>query len=161
MNKEANSRPINFSLDIVPRVLPFIHKSLNQYGKNSFIWVGPIPRVNIMEPELIRDILSKHFEFQKPKGNPLTRLLATGLQILPAFYLSCSEMMSKWEKTVTTEGSCELDVWPYLETMSSDVISRTAFGSSYEEGRRIFKLQKEQAEHMIQVQRSLYIPGWR
>ncbi|KAA8533425.1 hypothetical protein F0562_031141 [Nyssa sinensis] len=172
--------------DIVPRVLPFIHKSLNHYGKNSFIWVGPIPRVNIMEPELIRDILSKHFEFQKPKGNPLSRLLATGLasyegdlwakhrkiinpvfhleklkQILPAFYLSCSEMMSKWEKTVTTEGSCELDVWPYLETMSSDVISRTAFGSSYEEGRRIFQLQKEQAEYMTQVQQSLYIPGWR
>ncbi|KAA8533433.1 hypothetical protein F0562_031133 [Nyssa sinensis] len=161
MIKEANSRPINFSLDIVPRVLPFIHKSLNHYGKNSFIWVGPVPRVNIMEPELMRDILSKHFEFQKPKGNPLTRLLATGLQILPAFYLSCSEMMSKWEKMVTTEGSCELDVWPYLETMSSDVISRTAFGSSYEEGRRIFQLQKEQAEHMIQVQQSLYIPGWR
>ena len=81
--------------------------------------------------------------------------------MLPAFYLSCCEMISKWESLLSAEGSHELDVWPCLQTLTSDVISRTAFGSNYEEGRRIFQLQTEQAEHAIKALRSIYIPGWR
>uniref|UniRef100_A0A5B7BNH3 Cytochrome P450 CYP72A219-like n=1 Tax=Davidia involucrata TaxID=16924 RepID=A0A5B7BNH3_DAVIN len=184
--KEANSKPINLSDDIVPRSIPFVHKSIESYGKDSFVWLGPKPQVHIMDPENVREILSKNYHFQKPHGNPLSKLLASGLadyetekwskhrkiinpafhleklkHMLPAFYLSCSDMMSKWEKMVSMEGSCELDVWPYLQTLSSDVISRTAFGSSYEEGRRIFELQKEQAELLLQVSQSIYIPGFR
>jgi len=82
--------------------------------------------------------------------------------MLPAFKLSCSEMIGKWEERVLEKGSsCELDVWPYLQTLTSDVISRTAFGSSYEEGRRIFELQTEQAELVMQAGQSVYIPGSR
>ena len=81
--------------------------------------------------------------------------------MLPAMYLSCSDIMSKWKVMVSTEGQCELDVWPYLETLTSDVISRTAFGSSYAEGRKIFQLQKEQAELVMQAAQTLYLPGMR
>ncbi|KAM7503161.1 hypothetical protein LguiB_002065 [Lonicera macranthoides] len=81
--------------------------------------------------------------------------------MLPAFYLSCSEIMNKWEDMVSTKGSCELDVCPYLETLSSDAISRTAFGNSYRKGRKIFQLQKEQAELAIQATRTIYISGLR
>ena len=76
-------------------------------------------------------------------------------------YLSCSEIMSQWKEMVSIEGQCELDVWPYIETLTSDVISRTAFGSSYAEGRKIFQLQKEQAELVMQAAQTLYLPGMR
>ncbi|KAK4387173.1 cytochrome [Sesamum angolense] len=39
--------------------------------------------------------------------------------------------------------------------------SRTAFGCSYEEGRRIFELQKEQVKLVLHLSRICFIPGWR
>lgn len=79
----------------------------------------------------------------------------------PAFHLSCSEMISKWQKLLEVEHSCEVNVFPYLQTLTSDIISRTAFGSNYEEGRRIFELQKEFVTLLIQIIQSIYIPGSR
>ncbi|KAC9216384.1 hypothetical protein E3N88_46192 [Mikania micrantha] len=80
--------------------------------------------------------------------------------MLPAFHISCSEMIRKWEG-ITKGRSCEVDVYPYLQTMTSDIISRTAFGSSYEEGRKIFELQCELQKLIVQVLQSMYIPGSR
>ncbi|KAF6164579.1 hypothetical protein GIB67_025405 [Kingdonia uniflora] len=188
MVKEAQSKPINLSHNIAPRILPFALQTVEKYGKLSVIWYGAIPRVTIMEPDLIRDVLSNKFgHFPKSKSNPLVRYFATGLasyhgeqwakhrrilnpafhqeklkRMLPAFYTSCSELVSKWDTLITAEeGSCELDVWPELQNLTGDVISRTAFGSSFEEGRCIFQLQTEQAKLAIQAIQSVYIPGSR
>lgn len=81
--------------------------------------------------------------------------------LLPAFYLSCIEIMHIWEKMVSAEGQCELDVWPYLQTLTGDAISRTVFGSDYEKGRKIFQLRKELAQVYIQAAQSVYLPGMR
>ncbi|XP_048442866.1 cytochrome P450 72A397-like [Pyrus x bretschneideri] len=186
MLKEAMSKPMNLSHDTAPRVLPFVHQSVSTYGKNSFMWIGPTPRVNITNPEDLKDIFTKHEDFPKPALNPLVKLLATGLanyegdkwakhrrivnpafhseklkRMLPSFYQSCSEMIEEWESLVSKDSSCELDVWPYLQNVTADVISRTSFGSSYKEGREIFQLLKVQTELTIKTMQSVYIPGWR
>ncbi|KAL2497010.1 Cytochrome [Forsythia ovata] len=186
MTKEAKSKPINFSNDIVPRVMPFIHKAVKKYGQNSLLWFGPRPAALIMDPVIIREVLSKSYIFQKPPSHPIGKLLVQGLatyetdkwakhrrlinpafhpeklkHMLPSFYLSCCEMLSKWEKIVPSEGSSELDVWPYLQALTSDAISRTAFGSNYEEGKKIFELQAEQAVLTTHAINSVIIPGWR
>ena len=70
-------------------------------------------------------------------------------------------MINKWEDLIGRASACEIDTWPYLQTFSSDVISRTAFGSSFEEGKRIFELQREQGELVLEALRSIYIPGLR
>ncbi|KAJ7948836.1 Cytochrome P450 [Quillaja saponaria] len=186
MTEQAKSKPMNAAGDILTRILPFHYQIVKNYGKNSFMWFGPTPMVIIMNPEEIRDIFTKISDFQKPVRSPCAKFLITGLvqhegekwakhrkiinpafrleklkQMLPAFYQCCNQMIDEWKTMVSKEGSCELDVWPYLFNMSGDVISRTAFGSSFEEGRKILKLQNEQAEYTIKLLFSVYIPGWR
>lgn len=82
--------------------------------------------------------------------------------MIPAFYESCIEMISKWERLVSEQGSSiEIDVWPYLEDVTSNAVSRTAFGSSYEEGKRIFELQEEQGRRVVKALEMAFIPGMR
>ena len=81
--------------------------------------------------------------------------------MLPLFIKCCDDLISKWEGMLSSDGTSETDIWPFFQNLASDVISRTAFGSSYEEGRRIFQLQKELAELTMKVIMKLYIPGWR
>jgi len=85
----------------------------------------------------------------------------TPQNMLPLFIKSCDDLISKWEERLSLDGSSEMDVWPFLQALASDAISRTAFGSSYEEGRRIFQLLKEQGELTMQLMLKVYIPGWR
>jgi hypothetical protein len=81
--------------------------------------------------------------------------------MLPAFSACCDELVSRWVQSVMgSDGSCELDVWPELQNLTGDVISRTAFGSSYLEGRRIFQLQAEQAERLVATIQKIIIPGY-
>lgn len=78
----------------------------------------------------------------------------------PSFFISCNDLISKWEEMLSSDGSCEIDIWPSLQNLTSDAISRTAFGSSYEEGKRIFQLQKEQSELLIKVVTKSFLPLW-
>ncbi|XP_047942045.1 cytochrome P450 CYP72A219-like [Salvia hispanica] len=186
MTKEATSKPISFSHDFSNRIIPIFHFALNKYGEKCFVWFGPNPAIVVMNPELVREVLSKSIVFQKLPGRPFVRLMSKGLvtletdrwakhrrlinpafhvnkleHMVPSFYLSCDEMLSKWDEIVGNGGSCEVDVWPYLQKLTSDVISRTAFGSSYLEGSKIFELQQELAQHIALANRSVYIPGYR
>ena len=43
------------------------------------MWFGPVPRLIITDPELIKDIMNKNYDFTKPKSNPLINLLPQGL----------------------------------------------------------------------------------
>lgn len=78
-----------------------------------------------------------------------------------AICLSTSNMIEKWELLTTGNGHVEVDVWPFIDNLAGDVISRTAFGSSWEEGHKIFRIQKEQMDiafrHIIMIN----LPGGR
>ncbi|KAL2331240.1 hypothetical protein Fmac_018821 [Flemingia macrophylla] len=170
--------------DVAPHVTTFNHHIVNKFGKKSFSWEGPTPKVIITDPEHIKEIFNKMQDFEKPKLSPIFKLLGTGLVNLegdtwrmhrkiinPAFHLEklkvmlpiflecCNDMISKWEEMVTWDEKCEIDVWPFLQNLTRDIISRTAFGSSYEEGKRIFELLKEQGGLIMKL-RNVYIPGW-
>ena len=54
------------------------YASSDNAGKNSFMWIGPKPRVNIMNPDQIRDVFMKINEYKKP-SHPLLKLIVCGL----------------------------------------------------------------------------------
>lgn len=185
--QEAWSSPMEISHRITPRVVPFAHQMVQKYGKICFMWVGSTARLIIWDPELMKVVFNdKLDQFQKPPVNPQIKILAEGLSSLegeiwakrrrtispafhlekikgmvPAFLASCVDLVKRWEALVSEEGSCELDVWPEFQNLTGDIISRAAFGSSFEEGKTIFQLQKEQAALVIEAARAPYIPGFR
>ncbi|XP_077229239.1 cytochrome P450 CYP72A616-like [Tasmannia lanceolata] len=184
---EAYSKPMNLNHQTAPRLVPFIHQMVQTYGKICMIWYGPTPWVIISDPELMKEALSDKFgHIHKLQLNPLQRLLVQGLAglegeewterrrminpafhleklkgMVPSFSISSSELIKRWENLLGPQGFCELDVWPEFQNLTGDAISRTAFGSNYGEGKRIFQLQNEQAALAIDTFRMIYIPGFR
>jgi cytochrome P450 len=69
---------------------------------------------------------------------------------VPAFSTSCFGLIDQWKKLISPQGSREIDVAPEFQNLAGDVIARTAFGSSYEDGKRIFELQQEQTKLVIE-----------
>ncbi|KAK8351477.1 hypothetical protein V6Z12_A05G035000 [Gossypium hirsutum] len=172
---EAWSKPINLCHQIVPRVDPFTLDNVQKYGKISYCWTGTRPRLIIQDPEMMKEVLAnKQGHFQKPPLNPQILILSRGISTLegeqwykrrkminPAFHLEKLKMIEQWKERASLQSSCEIDVWPELQKLTADAISRTAFGSSYEEGKKIFQLQKELISLTLEAMQSLYIPGFR
>ena len=50
-------------------------------GEKSFIWLGPNPRMYIRDPELIKEILLRPDEFQKPHPEPFRDSIVGGLVV--------------------------------------------------------------------------------
>lgn len=75
---------------------------------------------------------------------------------------SCtSSMLENWQEMMTQAGSDgkEIDVQLEFKALTADIISHTAFGSSYNEGKEVFELQRELQEMAAKAHRSIFIPG--
>ncbi|KAH6775514.1 hypothetical protein C2S52_013075 [Perilla frutescens var. hirtella] len=186
--KQERTRSIQLSDNAAKHMLPYYHHIISKYGQKSFIWFGPSPRLNVTDPALIKEILWRPDVFEKPFPEKGRILMGGGLiflegdkwakhrkianhafhvdklkDMVPAIGLACANMINKLQGMVsgTEQGWCEIDIWPFLENLTGDVISRAAFGNSYEEGRRIFQLMRERVKLGMQLLEFSYLPGWR
>ncbi|KAK4796667.1 hypothetical protein SAY86_028993 [Trapa natans] len=186
LKKEAQSDPMpEFSNNIVSRLLPFFQKSVEKYGNCCFRWVGPAPVLVVTDGILVREVLKRVYEFEKPDMKVNRNVLVSGLVLLeghkwakhrkilsPAFHLnklksvlaasivSCAELIHKWETLISPEISCEVNVLTDLEILTGDITARAAIGSSYEEGKAIFRLQSEQVANVFKTLHLAFIPGY-
>ncbi|XP_057865299.2 cytochrome P450 CYP72A616 [Cryptomeria japonica] len=173
--------------DIVPLVVPHIDVWVKQYGRVFVYWVGTKARIVVGDPEIMKQILSNKFgHYQKPMISiQLKRLTGDGLVrtngekwarqrrlLNPAFHLeslksmvpvvtaSTTKMLEKWGNEIG-EGVKEIEVAEELRCLTADVIARTAFGSSFEEGKRVFHILGELAILAGRSFGKIYFPGSR
>ncbi|GLJ24480.1 hypothetical protein SUGI_0467470 [Cryptomeria japonica] len=151
------------------------------------MWLGPIPTLVIVRCELGKEALGdKMGSYGKLKWDPVMKdILGEGLVELngdkrahhrrivnPSFHTdklkdmvccmveSTVNMLQKWEKAVKNDEK-EVDVAEEFKALTSDVIARTAFGSSYLQGKHIFDLLAQQMSLACQDSVKLMVPGYR
>ncbi|XP_057809959.1 cytochrome P450 CYP749A22-like [Salvia miltiorrhiza] len=149
--------------DIFPIIQPHFNSWIKLYGNNFLHWIGTDPEIVITEAELIKEILTnKQATFPKitPKSY-FIKLFGDGLVVaegekwsrlrklsnhafhgeclkdmVPAMVACVETMLEKWK----THHGRDIEVCSEFKHLSSEVISRTAFGSGYLEGRKIFAM---------------------
>ncbi|PNX89649.1 cytochrome p450, partial [Trifolium pratense] len=186
MFTEVQSQPMDLCHDIVQRVCPYYHRWASVYGKTVLSWYGPRPRLILSDPVIIKEALLKTGEwFEKIDPNPLSKqfygegiLFSKGKKWtiyrsianhafkverikswIPQIIDTTKLMFYKWEDENNGNEEFEIDVNKDLQNLSADIISRVAFGSSYEEGKEIFDLQDQHCHLASLAQRSAYFPG--
>ncbi|KAK3222802.1 hypothetical protein Dsin_009827 [Dipteronia sinensis] len=163
MRKESISSPMELSHHMFPRMQPHIYSWMKLYGKNFIIWYGHRPQLVVMEPEQIKEILNnKDGSYPKSKLEGYAKkLLGDGLVtsegekwfqqrklanhafhgeslkgMIPVMIASAEMMLERWRQ----HDGKEIEVFQQFRILTSEVISRTAFGSSYWEGHNIFDM---------------------
>ncbi|KAL8046727.1 hypothetical protein ABFX02_08G192809 [Erythranthe guttata] len=146
---ERRRRTIKLSDDIIPHLFTYYHEIINKYGK---ILMGGLVFHEGEKWAKHRKIINHVFAVDKLKNMVPTIVLSKMIENLKATMASSS---------TRDEGWFENDMWPWLEDLRGDMISRTVFGSSHEQGNKIFHLQREKVDLTMQRVQFIFIRGWR
>ncbi|XP_076909843.1 cytochrome P450 CYP749A22-like [Bidens hawaiensis] len=184
MMKKSTSSPMDMSHYIFPRVQPHLDSWLHVYGKNILYWQGPQAELVVTEPWLLKEIMSiREISMGRQDMGPISnkvfggglvfsqgdkwakqRKLATHAfngerlkNIVPAMVESVDMMLKRWKDA----GTKEKDVYEEFRIMTSEVISRIVFGSSYEEGKQIFQKQGMLIPLAAKQMSKTRIPGFK
>ncbi|KAF8728795.1 hypothetical protein HU200_018074 [Digitaria exilis] len=175
--------------DYLRRVVPHFLAWKEQYGGPFLFWFGPQPRICLLDYELVRQVLwNKSGHFVKTDAHPtILAMLGKGLVLVegpdwvrhrrvvnPAFAMDKLKMMTttmvscaghlikEWEQLVSNNGNkeAEVELNRNFQELTADVIFRTAFGSSYKEGKQVFHTQKQLLAVAMATLLNVQLPGY-
>lgn len=73
---------------------------------------------------------------------------------------SVVRMLGKW-LDMSNSDEVEIEVSQWYQNLTEETVTRTAFGTSYEDGKHIFKLQARQMVLASEAFQKVTIPGFR
>ncbi|CAK9316778.1 unnamed protein product [Citrullus colocynthis] len=154
---------------------------MSETGRSFLQWYGNEAQLIITDPEMIKEVLNdKQKSYPKAKlGSHLLRIFGNGLvtsegqrwaksrkianfafhgdslkNMIPTM-IECGEKMIEGWKNY--EGK-ELDVFKEFKVYTLDVISHTAFGSSYQQGKNIFQMLQQLTDLSIRNGYKIKLP---
>lgn len=181
---KMNEPMTNVSHEILPIVEPHIHKWNKLYGGIFLFWHGPEALLSISDTELVKEVLNNRDKtYVKPDFQEnIRKLFGDGLFstkrekwarqrrlahlafhgeslkcMIPAMVDSVHMLLKRWQNLEARE----IELFEEFTGITSDVISRTAFGSSYIEGRNIFRMLGELTTIVSRNLFTLRLPGVR
>uniref|UniRef100_A0ACD6AHG0 Uncharacterized protein n=1 Tax=Avena sativa TaxID=4498 RepID=A0ACD6AHG0_AVESA len=177
----------SLSHDIVGRLLPHYVLWSKTFGSVFVYWYGSEPRVCVTDAGMVRELLSsKHAQVtgkswlqrQGAKhfiGRGL--LMANGATwshqrhvVAPAFMadrlrgrvghmVECARQTVRALREAVARGGNEVEMGAHMARLAGDVIARTEFDTSYDTGKRIFRLIEELQRLTARSSRYLWVPG--
>ncbi|CAK7326408.1 unnamed protein product [Dovyalis caffra] len=169
--------------ELLPRVQPHIHAWIKLYGMNFLYWHGPQAQLIVTEPDMIKEIFSNKDGAFPKKELPvyMKKLLGDGIvatkgekwlklrklsnhafhaeclkvSMIPAMIASVEVILERWRQ----HDGKEIEVYQEFKILTSEIISRTAFGSSYLEGQHIFDMLARMGDIIIRNSYKITIPG--
>ncbi|XVE91668.1 hypothetical protein REPUB_Repub01dG0030400 [Reevesia pubescens] len=185
MRNEVMMSPMESSSHhVFPKAQPHIYSWMRLYGKNFVYWLGPHAHLVVTEPELVKEILNNK-DGAYPRGELQgfwKKLLGDGLisstgekwvkrrklanyafraeslkGMIPAMIESAEMMLERWRKQEIKE----IEVLQEIKVLTSEIISRTAFGSNYLEGEQIFDMLTKMTLIVSRNNFKIRIPGIR
>ncbi|OAY71861.1 Cytochrome P450 734A1 [Ananas comosus] len=176
----------NTKHNLVQHIFPHLPPWINKYGKNFLFWFGPLPRIVVTEPELIKKMFSDPKEFillvQHPalyqligKALPLAEgdAWATNRKLLSPFFnleslkglshivIEATEKLVETWSDFAKSGEWEADVYSEFEELVQNIAADVVFGRNAKEGKYIGHLQMKQENLIAGALRNVYIPGTR
>ncbi|KAL6861891.1 hypothetical protein ACP4OV_017591 [Aristida adscensionis] len=157
------------SHDFIQRVMPQCRAWTSRYGKVFLSWSGSAPTLWVGDYDMVRRILAGRTGLYRKAdpGPDILALLGMGLAFVegddwarhrrvvhPAFTMdkiksmtgtmaACAgEVISEWAARAAG-GAATVEVGKQFQELTADVISHTAFGSSYRQGKEVFLAQRE------------------
>ncbi|CAN0865226.1 Glucan endo-1,3-beta-glucosidase 8 [Linum grandiflorum] len=154
------------SHDLVPRVLPEVHRWMNKYGKTFVYWMGHQPHLVVTDSDMVKQALfDKDGNFPKAEWKSVyyRKIMGDGIltnegkkwskikklanvsfhgvklkSMMPEMVDSAKNMLKRW-KNMKQAGE-EIEVFEEFMMLTGEIILRIAFGTSFDEGREIFDM---------------------
>ncbi|CAN1291376.1 Cytochrome P450 CYP749A22 [Linum perenne] len=185
LREAAMAKPMSsLSHDVYHRLQPHLSAWSNTYGSNFVFWIGLRPFLSLSDPDMVREVANdREKAFRKiPPRDIMKQILGDGLvtsegekwakmrklanfaffgeslkNMTPAMIASTEMMLERWKSHVGKE----IEVYEEFRFLTAEVISRTAFGSSYLEGKQLFYKLSKLVELAAASAFKIRIPGIR
>jgi hypothetical protein len=84
-------------------------------------------------------------------------------RLVPHVGKSVAALAEKWRAMASAgvSGEVEVDVEEWFQAVTEEVITRTTFGRSYDDGRVVYAMQSQLMAHASETFRKVLVPGYR